>query len=427
MSNSPSSWPTRRGGRLDTTAAQPSPPSGTGPAPRHPPDGDAAIRGDEPGAAQFHLAPSTGQGGGHDTLVMMPSESDTSGTSDRLKTVLHVVKSTSEYGNGEYDQLAIALAEDPQLVERLYATRKDNEAFTSLIQRSRSERGLSVTSENSQRLRDGLQGRSRKANTAEVQGREENEENSRDIQSMERCIISGAVAFCHVTIILAHYVMDIVDYLQANGNTIGQDAQWNYERIFINAICHVWRPQPCHELRSRLYVWFCCVGVPIARLIIAALPRQPQLAQGTRKIMWRYLGGVLFIRMAQGPDTQVPRRFFFRQVFGLNNAQRAAMRGCQNTAEVAERHYLYTNRCALFGLRVSQANGGQVPQQYDLTNKELNHIIAPLLAAHPLPPPPDDNPLEHGIETAVLHELRCILGRLRITDTARDVRHNMGY
>ncbi|CEL98435.1 unnamed protein product [Vitrella brassicaformis CCMP3155] len=44
-----------------------------------------------------------------------------------------------------------------------------------------------------------------------------------------------------------------------------------------------------------------------------------------------------------------------------------------------------------------------VPNNYDFTNGQLNHILAGLLAAYLLPPPPDDDLLE----TAVERDMRC--------------------
>ncbi|CEL95375.1 unnamed protein product [Vitrella brassicaformis CCMP3155] len=199
-------------------------------------------------------------------------------------------------------------------------------------------------------------------------------------------------------------------------------------------------------------------------------------------VMWRRAAGGLWIRMMNGADILIPVSFALpKALFLLNNAQAAALRGaginlytrgltvpqrrlrsrdkidrsradaaykawirtviqaCRHPAHFAQAvrkvSYLYAHprdciglRCALFGLRVSAANGAQVPSQpadYDFSNGELHHVGAGLLATHPLQP--GDDLLEHLIETATENGLRCTLGRLRLSDTCRDVQVLMGY
>ncbi|CEL91724.1 unnamed protein product [Vitrella brassicaformis CCMP3155] len=60
----------------------------------------------------------------------------------------------------------------------------------------------------------------------------------------------------------------------------------------------------------------------------------------------------------------------------------------------------------------------------DFSNNQLNHVLARLLQQHPLPP--DDDLIEHAIEVCHTHR-RCELGRLRLSDTVREVEANMGY
>ncbi|CEL95405.1 unnamed protein product [Vitrella brassicaformis CCMP3155] len=206
------------------------------------------------------------------------------------------------------------------------------------------------------------------------------------------------------------------------------------------------------------------LSVPIARLLLARLPDQPMLnARGA--VMWRRAAGGLWIRMMNGADILIPVRFALpKALFLLNNAQAAALRGVginlytrgltvpqrrlrsrdkidRSWADAAYKawirtvSYLYAHprdciglRCALFGLRVSAARRAQAPSQpaqYDFSNGELHHIGAGLLATHPLQP--GDDLLEHLIETAVENGLRCTLGRLRLSDTCRDVQVLMGH
>ncbi|CEM20126.1 unnamed protein product [Vitrella brassicaformis CCMP3155] len=105
---------------------------------------------------------------------------------------------------------------------------------------------------------------------------------------------------------------------------------------------------------------------------MTAQPRQP-MRNAVGELMRRRAAGSLWIRMVNGPDILIPNRAQFTQA-------------------VQRIWYLYTHprgciglQSALFGL---SASGGQVPNNYDFTNQQLNHILAGLLAAYPLPPPP---------------------------------------
>ncbi|CEM09163.1 unnamed protein product [Vitrella brassicaformis CCMP3155] len=78
--------------------------------------------------------------------------------------------------------------------------------------------------------------------------------------------------------------------------------------------------------------------------------------------------------------------------------------------------------CALFGLRTAAI---VITVPYDFTDQELQHILANLLAAHPLQP--GDDLLEHAIETCRTYRLRMGLGRLKLSDTTLMVEELMGY
>ncbi|CEL91708.1 unnamed protein product [Vitrella brassicaformis CCMP3155] len=109
------------------------------------------------------------------------------------------------------------------------------------------------------------------------------------------------------TLRLDYYLPYIIDYLNFTGNVIHTRGDYNYEWIFIRELVTIWNPQPCPELRVRLYVWFRCVAVPIALQIRASLG-QPTILPTGNMDLYR-AAGRWWVRMVGGPDVLIPERY----------------------------------------------------------------------------------------------------------------------
>ncbi|CEM38565.1 unnamed protein product [Vitrella brassicaformis CCMP3155] len=285
----------------------------------------------------------------------------------------------------------------------------------------------------------------------------------------------------HITLSLDAVIPRVLDYLEMTDGQTHNKGPLYFLWVFIDTLIIIWRV--CPKWEWCIIIWWWCVVVPIC-LIIQESGLQPVIVDGC--VVLYKAGGHWWIRTVDGqPDIKLPGRYgTIEELFGLDQQETAEVRGEDRPSrdddnatkrqeeeegeeervqrardKVANSHidkdtyapfingllddgpllpgqwseevlsvgWLLSDPSrglgllpALFGVAGSD---GKVPQGWDFSNAQLNHVLETFEKESPCPPRGNEGEtsfVERRLRNAARYCTdRNTLGHLRLSDTFR--------